>query len=215
MARFPDSPRPLSPYNFRSNRPFIAGGPAWAPESRSLTRFGLAEADLDYKGKSWADMQTVYSFFESVGGPGGRFTFVDFNGIGPIGGADPGVPWTGLYVAVGDGAAATWDAPTFATQASPAPVVYENSVAKTTAIWTSGSTTPAAGAYFLIPGAGTDGVDTINAGTAPTAGVIVTIDATCRRAMRRACFTTQKSPFVYNVPANYYIGTLTIVEVRK
>jgi hypothetical protein len=88
-------------------------------------------------------------------------------------------------------------------------------VAKTTTVWVSGSTTPAAGAYMLIPGTGTDGVDTLNAGTNPTAGVLVTVGATCRRALRRARFLTPKNPFVYNVPANYYVDAVTIAEVRK
>ena len=215
MARYPDNPRPISPYNFRSNRPSVGGGPEWAPQNRALTRFGLAEADVTYRGKSWAQVMTLYNFFESVDGDAGRFTFVDFNGIGPIGGTDPGVAWSGLYVAKGTGAVGTWDLPTFGLKTSPAPVVYENGAAKTTAVWVSGSTTPAAGTYLIIPGTGTDGVDTLKAGTDPASTVIVTIDATCRRAMRQAKFTASKNPFVLNVPANYYQGLLTIVEVRK
>jgi hypothetical protein len=211
MSRYPDTPRPISPYPFRNNRPFVAGGPEWAPQSRNLTRFGLAEADLSYRGKSWADIQTLYKFFDSVG-PGGRFTFVDFNGIGVVGGTDPGVPWVGLFVAQGDGIATSWDAPTYGIVVSPAPVVYENGSAKTTD-WNT--TTPAAGHYGLKVGTGTDGVDKIYAGTAPASGVIVTIDATCRRAFRRAKYVAAKSAFVYNVPQNYYADSVTIIEVRK
>jgi hypothetical protein len=222
MARYPDSPRPISPYNFRVNRPFVGGGPEWAQQTRPLTRFSLYEADLTYRGKSWAQIMTLHNFFESVDGAAGRFTFVDFNGIGPIGGgADPGVAWSGLFVAKGDGTTVSWDLPTFRIKAFPAPVVYENGTAKTTAIWTGGSTTPAAGTYLIIPansddtGAGTDGVDLLHAGTAPAASVIITIDATCRRAERRARFIVAKNPFVLNVPANYYQGPVTIVGVRK
>jgi hypothetical protein len=215
MARYPDDPRPNTGYAFRSNWPTVSGGPEWAPQSRALTRFGLAEADLNYKAKAWAQIKTLYDFFESVNGSAGRFTFVDFNGIGPIGGTDPGVAWSGLYVAKGTGAAGTWDLPTFGLKSSPAPVVYENGVAKTTAVWISGSTTPSAGAYLIIPGTGTDGVDKLNAGTDPASTVLVTIDATCRRAMRRAKFTNVKNPFLFEVPAVYSAGPVNVVEVRK
>jgi hypothetical protein len=226
MALYPSDPRPETPYNFRVARPFVIGGPQWAPQMRGLTRFNLLEVDLLYHGKSWAQIKTLYDFWESVDGCAGRFTFVDFNGIGPIGsgGPDPGTPWSGLYVAKGDAVASTWDLPTYAIVAGSSPVVYENGSAKTTAIWTSGTTTPTAGTYLIIPGTGTDGVDTLKAGTVPASTVIITIDATCRRAMRRACFsmgvggaTTYpgQNPFVLNVASNYYQGPLTIVELRK
>src|ERR1035437_2065696 len=141
MARYPDDPRPHTGYAFRSNWPTVRGGPEWAPQSRALTRFGLAEADLNYEAKAWAQIKTLYDFFESVNGSAGRFPFVDFNVIGPIGGTDPGVAWSRLYVAKGTGAAGTGDLPTFGLKSSPVPVVYENGVAKTTAVWISGSTT--------------------------------------------------------------------------
>lgn len=211
MARYPDSPRPNSGVAFRSYWPTVSGGPDWAPQSRALTRFNLAEADLFYKAKLWAQIKVLYDFFESVNGSAGRFTFADFNGIGPIGSVDPGVAWSGLYVAKGTGAAATWDLPTFALVASPAPVVYENGVAKTTAF----TGAPGAGTYGIVAGAGTDSVDKLYAGTAPASTVIVTIDATCRRAMRRAKFTNVKNPFLLEVPAVYSAGPVNIVEVRK
>ena len=215
MARYPDSPRPNTGYTFRSSWPTVEGGPPWAPQSRALTRFNLAEADMNYKAKTWAQIKTLYDFYESVNGAAGRFTFVDFNGIGPIGGTDPGVAWSSLYVAKGTGAAVTWDLPTFGLIEHDGATVYENGTAKTTTIWTSGSTTPAAGQYMVILGTGTDGVDTLNAGTAPASTVILTIDATCRRAMRKAKFTNVKNPFLLDVPANYSAGPVNVVEVRK
>jgi hypothetical protein len=232
---------------------------------------------MNYKAKTWAQIKTLYDFFESVNGSAGRFTFVDFNGIGPIGGTDPGVAWSGLYVAKGTGAIGTWDLPTFAIKSSAttvvaslsagtqtvtpvsiagiivggsltavnadgtsgevvmvtaitattftavftnshtanwllnAPLVYENGVAKTTAF----TGAPGAGTYGIVAGTGTDGVDTLNAGTDPASTVIVTIDATCRRAMRRAKFTNVKNPFLLDVPANYSAGPVNVVEVRK
>ena len=283
--RYPDSPRPVSPYPFRNNRPFVLGGPDWAPQSRALTVFGLFECDLTYKGRTPSDVLQLYNFYDSIGGAAGRFTFVDFNGAGPVGGVDPGMLWSALYVGTADGATGSWDAPTFGAKASTttvvaslvagtrtvtpvsmagiwnpanystgvgtvltivnsdgtagelvtvtavtattftaifannhganflvnAPIVFENGVAKTTAI--TGS--PGAGTYGLVAGTGTDGVDTIVAGTDPTAGVIVTVAAMCRRALRRARFTTPKQPFVLNVPQNYQQDLVTIVEVRK
>lgn len=208
MARYPDAPRPQIPYPFRNNRPFVGGGPEWAPQRRNLTRFGLAEADLSYRGNTWAEIQTLYAFFDAVGASG-RFTFVDFNGID-----EGGRGWLKLFVAQGTGAIGTWDLPTYALVASPAPVVYENGTAKTTSVWVSGSTTPAAGSYLIVPGTGTDGVDTLNAGTDPADGVIVTIDATCRRAFRRSLFTTAKNPFSWDSFSGAQ-GPVTIIEVRK
>jgi hypothetical protein len=184
MARYPDTPRPLSPYPFRNYRPFIGGGPDWAPQNRGLTRFGLAEADVNYHGKSWADIMVLYNFFESVDGPAGRFTFVDFNGIGPPGGSDPGVAWTSLFVAKADGITLAWDLPTFGIQTmwyESEDTVYpteveENGVAKTTSFVT---TTPdPTKKYNIKVGAGTDGVDLVTAtaslstvATAPSPGI--------------------------------------------
>ena len=223
---YPQLPRPASPYPFRNIRPFVTGGPIWAPQDRALTVFGLLAADLTYKGRSASDVMMLWKFYEDVDGAAGRFTYVDFNGIGvPPSGAHPGVLWLNLFVAQGDGTTAAWDAPTYAAHTASyfigdigypgIPIVYENGTAKTTDVWVSGSTTPAAGHYFLVPGTGTDGVDKITAGTAPAAGVIITIDATCRRALRRAKFLADTNPFTLNVPTNYEQGTVTIQEVRK
>lgn len=279
MSRYPDMPRPAAPYPFRVNRPFVSGGPDWTMQGRALTRFGLLECDLNYRGKSWAEISVLQAFYESVNGAAGRFTFVDFNGIGPIGGSDPGVPWKDLFVVQGDGAAdGPWDMPTYgiqqsmttvaatATSGSPIlitpdsmagikdgvtltianadgtnsevitaslvsttsfqatltsnkavnwlinpPQVYENGVAKITE-WNT--TTPAAGHYGVKAGTGTDGLDSLYAGTAPGNGVIVTVSAMCRRAMRSARFVNAKRGFVYGVPENYQGDVVTIAEVR-
>jgi len=275
----------------------VTGGPDWAPQSRALTRFNLVEADLIYKAKSFSEVKTLYDFFENVRGASGRFTFADFNGIGPIGGADPGVAWASLFVASGDGIALEWDLPTFALVASPAPVVYANAVAQTSDIYTTSWDDTKA--FHIKVGAGTDGVDLLTAegaitavatapspatsGTSlvvaagkgarfaaapfyanlwptavdpsaanvetvqvtavvadtltivraqngttartvvvgdqiavpPLSSVILTVDATCRRALRRARFLATKNPFLYEVPAIYSYGPVTIVEVRK
>jgi hypothetical protein len=278
MALYPSAPRPNSGYAFRSNWPTVVGGPDWAQQSRALTRFGLAEADLSYRAKTWEQIRVLYEFFESVNGSAGRFTFVDFNGIGPIGGSDPGVAWSHLFVAKGNGVSVAWDLPTFTLKADTttvsaslaagtrtvtpasmtgivvgssltavdadgtsgeevrvtavtattftavfanahasswlinAPLVFESGVAKTTVF---GASSPSAGTYGVVVGAGTDGVDILHAGTAAVSSVIVTISATCRRAMRRAKFTTVKSPFLYEVPAVYQAGSFSVVEVRK
>lgn len=213
MAKFPDLPRPNSGYIFRSNWPTVGGGPEWAPQNRALTMFGLAEADLAYTAKTWAQIQVLYNFFESVNGSAGRFTFVDFNGIGPIGQPDPGVAWNHLFVAKGDGVTVTWDLPTFGMKNDTEPVVYENGVAKTSTVILD---TPDTGVdYNIVVGTGTDGVDQLIAIAATAADVIITIDGICRRAMRRAKFTTVKCPFVLQVPANYQAGTLSVVEVRR
>jgi hypothetical protein len=151
-------------------------------------------------------MKPLYDFFDSVGGPAGRFVFVDFNGID-----QGGIPWT-LFVAQGDGVATAWDAPTFGIVASPAPIVYANGIAATT-VWDSA--TPAGGQYGVKPGTGTDGLDKIHAGTAPAIGAIVTIFGTCRRAFRKAMFTNPKNPFSLDVPNVYGQPGVTIVEVRK
>jgi hypothetical protein len=278
--RYPDIPRPAAPYPYRNNRPFVAGGSEWVMQARGLTRFPLLECDLTYRAKTWAQLSILQAFFDSVNGAAGRFTFVDFNGIGPIGGTDPGVPWRGLYVTQGDGVTTSWDLPTYAIKEYMAqsttpvvgagaatvfgipmdgiivgvlldcantdgthpetvtvdalvsgtsftatfattksstwlinpPIVYEDGVAK---IVEWNTTTPAAGHYGVKPGTGTDGLDKLYAGTAPADGTIVTINATCRRAMRRARFVAAKRAYTYNVPQNYVGETFTIAEVTK
>jgi len=215
VARYPDDPRPVSPYNFRPNRPFVAGGPEWAQQTRPLTSFSLMEAEFGYRGKSFTDAMTLHNFWESVDGPSGRFTFVDFNGVGlPGASTHPGVPWVSLFVFKGDGVEDTWDLPTYALAASPAPIVYENGVAKTSAITLAGSPDVTKD-YNIVLAAGTDDVDRLIATATPASPIIGTISGTCRRALRRARFLNAKNPFTLNVPANYYQGPVTILEVRK
>ena len=84
---YPQWPRPISPHPFRNIRPFVLGGPVWAPQTRALTVFGLLECDLSYKGRSFADVMNLWKFYEDVSGAAGRFTYVDFNGVGLPGGA--------------------------------------------------------------------------------------------------------------------------------
>ncbi len=308
MSLYPDPPRPLYPYNFRNNRPTIGGGPEWAPQNRALTRFGLHEADLVYHGLSYANAAILYNFFESVGGQAGRFTFIDYNGVGPPGGTDPGVVWTQLFVAKADGITLSWDLPTFGAKADTltiedtlwnTPLIYENGVPKTTELLAIGGTPDVSVPYHAYKGAGTDTVDSVTAqaalstvatapspatsglslvlhagdgahcpatpffanvwptavgptaanietiqvtnvatdtltivraqnGTAarsiivgdqfavpPAATVILTVTATCRRALRRARFIAAKNPFTLDVPFNYGQQQVTIVEVRR
>lgn len=292
MSLYPSDPRPRAPYTFRTNRPFATGGPAWAPQDRPLTRFGLGEVDLVYEALTWSEIKTLYDFFESIGGPGGRFTYADFNGID-----EGGRAWAGLFVAKGDGITLAWDLPTYALVASPAPVVKENGSTKTNDIYTTSWDDTKA--YHIKVGAGTDGVDLITAescittvatapspatsGTSlvvasgkgarfptppfyanvwptaapptasnietvqvtnvttdtltivraqndtvartiivtdqiavpPASTVLVTIDATCRRAFRRARFAAALNPFTFDVPEVYGCGPMTIAEVRR
>ena len=275
---YPQTPRPIAPYSFRNIRPYVSGGPVWSPQSRALTVFGLLECDLSYRGRSAADMVALWKFYDDVQGAAGRFTFIDFNGIGVPGGSDPGIAWPSLFVAQGDGVTTTWDLPCYATKSSltqvvgtvtagagrvvtplsmtgivvgtvltamnadasspevitvtavtsatftatfasnkaanwliQAPLVFENGAIRTTFI--SGS--PGAGTYGVVMGAGTDGVDQLKAGTAPASGVIVTVAAQCRRALRRAKFTADRNPFSMQVAGNYQQGSLTVQEVRK
>lgn len=218
---YPQTPRPVAPYAFRNIRPFVQGGPVWSPQTRALTVFGLLECDLSYRGRSATDFMALWKFYEDVNGAAGRFTFIDFNGIAVPGGTDPGVLWEGLFVAQGDGTTTSWDAPTYHTVTGTytitdtlwnTPLVLENGVPFTTEYDT---TTPASGHYGFKPGTGTDGVDKIYAHTAPAVGVIVTVVAQCRRALRRARFTADRNPFSMQVAGNYQQGSLTIQEVRK
>jgi len=209
MSKYPDDPPPKAPFSFRSNRPLVSGGPEWAPQDRALTRFGLGEADLFYEGNPWSEIKTLYDFYESVGGASGRFTFVDFNA--PDSG---GQAWADLFVAKGDGAEDTWDLPTYALVASPAPVIKESGTTKTSAVTPAGSPDVTKD-YNIVLGTGTDGVDLLIATAAPASPIIVTISGTCRRAFRRAKFTNAKNPFVYDVPDFFSAGPVTIIEVRK
>lgn len=218
MARYPDDPRPQVPYTFRSNRPGVSGGPEWAPQTRAQTRFGLGEVDLPYAALTWTEIKTLFDFFESVNGASGRFTFVDFQGAEDLGQIDSGVAWSGLFVAKADGVTTSWNLPTFAIKGDAAPVIYENGVAKPTLAYFGGDVFPAPGTYFITPGAGTDGVDRValmGDVPAPAASVILTIDATCRRAFCRAKFANAKNPFTFEFAGTNSQGPVTIIEVRK
>ncbi|MDD5304297.1 MAG: hypothetical protein PHS14_14455, partial [Elusimicrobia bacterium] len=201
------------------------------------------------------------------------------------------------FVAKSDALALAWDLPTFALVGSPAPVIYENGVSKTSDIYTTSWDDTKAN--HIKVGAGTDGVDLLTAEAArttvaiapspatsgtslivaagkgarfpatpfyanvwptavpptlanietvqvtnvatdtltivrhqngtsarsivigdqiavpPLATVLITIDATCRRAMRRAKFLNQKNPFTWDPPEMSTAGPVTILEVRK
>jgi len=93
-----------------------------------------------------------------------------------------------------------------------APLIFADGVAKTT-VWNTA--TPAAGTYGTKVGTGTDGVDSLYAGTAPGAGVIVSAYALCRRAFRKAKFLNVKNPFSFDAPDINDCGPVTIIEMRK
>lgn len=142
---YPQTPRPASPYPFRNLRPTVSGGPLWSPQSRALTVFGLLTCDMNYRGRSFADVMMLWKFYEDIGGSAGRFTFPDWNGVGVPGGADPGVAWSALYVATGDGVTTTWDLPCYATSPSLSLVVASLTAGTRTV-------TPASGMFGISVG---------------------------------------------------------------
>ena len=219
MARYPDSPAPQGnssqPWPWKLTRPLARGGPSWAQRTRALTPFDLWIVDLTYVALAWADAKTLIDFWQLMGGGNGTFTFADFNGYVKGNSTGPGVPWTGLYVGKGTGAQTTWDLPTFILQTHvtasylDSPVVWVGGVAKTHLTLhpdDSGSD------GYVTVGGGTDGLDKIHFASAPASSALITIDATCRRAMRAAKFSTDEFPFATRNPANLQGGVVTIVE---
>jgi hypothetical protein len=217
MARYPDSPAPQgnasTPYPFKLMRPLARGGPDWAQRTRALTRGDLFRADLTYNALSWAQVQTLYAFWTAH--INGTFSFADFNGY-VYGVSDgPGVAWTDLFVAKGDGLTQTWTLPTYVLQCNVAGgligdvTVKVNGTAKPNLTLhpdTSGSD------GYIQQGAGVDGFDFLSLASAPAASAIVTISGTCRRGIRTARFLTDEFPLNLRNPANFASGTISIME---
>ena len=222
MARYPDSPAPQGtgpqPWPWKLTRPLARGGPSWAQRTRALTPFDLWVVDLTYVALSWTNVKILIDFWQLMGGGNGTFTFADFNGYEKGNSSGPGVPWTGLYVGKGTGAQTDWDLPTFILQTtlnSDTPPHLTDPVVKvagvTKAALTLYPTTTGADGYVRV-GGGTDGLDKIHFASAPASSALITIDATCRRAMRVAKFSTDEFPFQTRNPANLQGGVVTIVE---
>jgi hypothetical protein len=207
MARFPDSPGPQTPFSWRLSLPMARGGNAWTQRTRALTRGPLYSCELTYRALSWTDVQALLAFWTEH--QNGIFTFVDFNGYSK-GGTSPGVAWPDLYVGKGDGSELSFNLPTFGLKASPAPVLKVAGTTKSVGIESGGTD-----ANILL-GDGTDGVDLLvfEAGHAPAANAIVTISATCRRALPQARFGSDDFPFGTTNPNALQGGTLQILEVR-
>jgi hypothetical protein len=219
MARYPDDPAPQGnpsvPYPFTPEWPIVSGGPSWAQKTRALTRGDLLSTDLSYAGLSWAQVMILYSFWKSVGGANGTFSFADFNGFEKGNSAGPGVPWQKLFIAKGDGIAQAWTLPTFILQCHVTDGLIDNVVVRVAGVAKPNlSLHPDTGGTdgYIQQGAGTDGFDYLHLAAVPAASAILDMDGTCRRGARIARITTTKFPFSLRNPANYQGGVISIME---
>lgn len=197
MATFPETVKPLVPYEFGEEyrtvvSPDYENG---AMFTRSVRDFGIFWAKLTYGRLSVTEALELYEFLRARKGRYGSFDFIDFNGwdSGTV-----GIPWVKLYVGVGDGSTTVFDLP---MKTSSSYTLYKNDVAQTyTTHWTLGSGTGAAGrdrATFV---------------TAPTAGHIISFSATGRRVATVRCLNDVIS--MQNLLATLYTTGLAIREVR-
>lgn len=162
---YPDSPVPSEGYSSTDEYATIVAGPYMS--GRTVVGKGreypLYRARLAYARMAIADLQPVLTLFHDVRGRYGTFSFFDFTGhdASPV-----GASWVKLYVGVGDGVTTGFDLP---MKSSSSRTVYVN-----------GSSTTA---FTFSAGGGTDGRDRITFTVAPTAGHLIELTATGRRAV--------------------------------
>lgn len=191
---YPDSPLPSEGYSSTDEFATVIAGPYMS--GRSVAGKGREyppfRARLAYPRMPLADIQPLYTLFNSVRGRFGTFTFFDFTGhdTNPVGAA-----WVKLYVGVGDGVTAAFYLP------------MKSATSRTVSI--NGSPTSA---YTFYSGTGVDGRDRIVFSTAPLNGHLIELSATGRRAVmaRFAEDTLQITRYA----AGLVEAAVEIVEVR-
>jgi hypothetical protein len=217
--RYPDDPAPQgnssTPYPFEIARPLARGGPSWAQKTRALTRGDLFSTTLTYNALSWTQVKTLFDFWTAVGGGLGTFTFADFNGYVKGNSTGPGIAWKNLYVGKGDGATQAWTLPTFILQCHTTGGLIDNVTVKVAGVakpnlTLNGDHSGTDG--YIVQGGGTDGLDLLHLASAPVSSAIITIDGSCRRAIRLARFAADSFPFQTRNPANYQSGSIQIIE---
>jgi uncharacterized protein (TIGR02217 family) len=112
-----------------------------------LRRFSKRNFDLQYR-ISYADRNTVHSFFRARGGKYDPFWFVDFSQR----------EWTDEYVGRGDGATQTFDLHSLRT------------VSASTTIYVNGTSAP----FTFASGGGQASSDRVTITTAPPSGALIT-----------------------------------------
>lgn len=130
-------------------------------------KYGLFAAQLRYSVAREADIAAIMTLLANSGGSFGRFTFTDFSNWD--GSPHPGLAWTNLFVGIGTGSQTVFDLPLKSTYN---PYLYVNG----TLVYNTDQ-------YTLGSGTGTDGRDKATFGTAPTAGAILTLNATGKRTV--------------------------------
>ena len=213
--RFPDSPSPQFPYKWVTSNPSARSGNPWALKVRNLTHIPLHQVTLTYNALSFAQVQTLRSFFDAVGGSRDTFAFADFNGYSVNAPTIPTTLWTDLPIGLGDAATTVWTLPTYLLQQSwtiedvvYTPTVKVAGVTKNIS-WHPDDSGPDG---YIVSGGDADGLDTIHFASAPANGAFLTITGVCRRAMRKARFSADEFPFSTTMPWNLQGGSVDIVE---
>lgn len=150
-------------------------------------KYGLLVARMRYSVATEANIATIMTLRANVGGPFGRFTFVDFSNWD---GSPAGLAWTNLFVGIGTGSQTVFDLPLASTYN---PYLYVDGTLKYNPTH-----------YSLGSGTGTDGRDKVTFVTAPALNSVITISATGKRTVY-ARFASEPM-----LPARYAAGIVSL-----
>lgn len=175
MSLFPTTPVPKIPYSTSDTYATISSGQyeSGVVNVRSARVFPLFSAKLIYPPGDWSTYQALYTFFVSMKGRAGTFTFKDFLGWdkSPV-----GITWPKLYayVATSTTSNQVFDLPMFT---STTYALYDNGAA----VVEDAANPPAAGKFKFLSGTGVDGRDQVKVNV--TSGHIYEWAATGQRAV--------------------------------
>lgn len=173
MASYPETPKPiastLKPYQRVSDFLTIRSG---SPDTGVITTraarlWPLYSNQLIYGWrKLHSDWQPLIDFFYARRGGSAIFTFSDFEGWNatPI-----GAQWPQRFIAVGDGTTLFFDLP---MKSSSSYHLLRDGTDDAANEYAGGGSPPA-GKWKFIAGAGSDGRDQLQFGTAPTSGQLL------------------------------------------
>lgn len=209
MALYPTTPIPASGYQTTEAFKTVLS-PVYDSGlmvTRSVRNYPLYGVSMTYpQTTSRSDFQTLYQFFMACKGMGMSFTFKDFLGYD----ASPvGIAWSNLYVSVGTGSTAIFDLPMFSSSTYK---LYVNGVDQASTEYIGGNE-PSAGYWKFKAGQGTDGLDQVKFGTAPTVGQLIEWKATGQRGIRARFMDDNLS--VSSFYNNFVSAGIKVIEVRS
>lgn len=211
LPLWPATPLPDLPYQWKAVRRVKRGGPFGGDRwlTRADNRFPLMSVALTYFFDNNTDLETIYNFWDSVGGANGIFDFADLT----IWDESPGgLLWAKMFAGQILAATLDYDLP-IKTTTGTGFVVKIDGVTKTVQRITTPGTEDGSSDVYLYPAGGGNGRDKAHTRVQQTVGQILTVTGQGQR-IQQTRVLEEELPIVWSELTNFTLGPVTLLEVR-